>query len=165
MQHLTLVTGSLNRFQQVAFPESLRAPVLPPLQLLASDSATTSRTLPFPSPAPFPPFSQPITSRSTSATSLPSISSPLDGAPNSLGRKRFYLGNSPEPSLLPPIVRKPSSRPESPNISPSPESECCFGILDCRDFCEEEEDNEGESRQTSRTSVMRSTSAHSPRLK
>jgi hypothetical protein len=165
MQHLTLVTGSLNRFQQIAFPESLRAPVLPPLQLLTSDSATTSRALPFPSPTPFPPFSQPVTSRSTSAASLPSISSSLDIAPNPLGRKRFYLGNSPEPPLLPPIVRKPSPHPESPNISPSSESECCFGILDCRDLCEEEEGNEGESRQASRASVMRSTSEHSLRLK
>ncbi|KAF7783051.1 hypothetical protein Agabi119p4_2427 [Agaricus bisporus var. burnettii] len=156
MQHLSLVTGSLNRFQQIVFPETMRAPVLPPLQLpLASDLPSTSRTLSFPSSTPFPPFSQPTASRSTSATPLPSISSSFDESPNPRGRKRFYRGNSPEPPVLRPILRKPSSPSESPNISPSSESECCFGILDCRGLYEEEEDNEGEHRQISRTSMTR----------
>ncbi|KXN90164.1 hypothetical protein AN958_04654 [Leucoagaricus sp. SymC.cos] len=169
MQHLSLATSSLGRFQHLAFPEGMTyPPPLPPLQLpplpgLSPQSCPAS----FPSPAPSPPFSQVIL-HSPSRTVAPASTASLSSAPPLTasasypsGRKRLYREDSPDPPELPRIITNISPCFDNTKRSTSPESECCGGILDCRDLIEEDRDKENNDQPTSRLSVIRSTSEQS----
>ncbi|KAJ3565912.1 hypothetical protein NP233_g7343 [Leucocoprinus birnbaumii] len=167
MHHLALATSSLDRFQHMMFPDRTYRTTLPPLQLPPRPgSSSQGRPASFPSPAPSPPFSQtvlPSASRTVIPASTLSTSTPTFPTSNyySSGRKRLYREDSPEPTEPPRFPRKVSPRQSSPNGSLSPESECCGGILDCRDLIEDDRDNEGRDQPPSRSSVMRSASEQS----
>ncbi|KAF9445903.1 hypothetical protein P691DRAFT_805009 [Macrolepiota fuliginosa MF-IS2] len=168
MQHLSLATSSLSRFQQLAFPDRPHPSIPPFLQLPPlQDLPNPARPASFPSPAPSPPFSQATlqsSGRSTgqsSMTSLPTISPPpLSNTSYPSGRKRLYREDSPEPLEPSRSVRKILSRHDKPTRSPSSESECCGGILDCRDLVEEGDRGDG-GQPPSRLPTMRSASEHS----
>ncbi|KAF5351957.1 hypothetical protein D9756_007439 [Leucocoprinus leucothites] len=169
MHHLSLATSSLDRFQHIMFPDRTYPTTLPPLQLPPrSGLSIQGRPASFPSPAPSPPFSQanpPSPSRTVIPAPTPSFSTPSASLSSSYyyssGRKRLYREDSPEPAEPSRFVRDASPRPGSSQGSISPESECCGGILDCRDLIEEDRDNEDRDQPSSRLSVMRSTSEQS----
>jgi hypothetical protein len=169
MLHLSLATNSLSRFQRLAFPEREYSTTLSPLQQPPlPKSSTQSRSASFPSPTPSPPFPQAIL-HSPNRPDVPTPTAPVPSLPaqtpsntyHPSGRKRLYREDSPEPSESPRIVRNVSPCTDNSKRSLSPESECCGGILDCRDLIEEDRDNEDKDQAPRRLSIMRTTSEQS----
>ncbi|TFK44522.1 hypothetical protein BDQ12DRAFT_673141 [Crucibulum laeve] len=150
MRNLALASSSLARFQQLAFSEPHFA-ASRPLSQSATTAVTNLRPASFPSPAPSPPYSNPI------APSEPSH--PYYG-----GRKRLYREDSPPPPHLSTrsdySYHRHTSSSSRHTRSPSLGSECCGGIMDCRDLVEREGSEESDEDSTSRTrfSGLRSTS-------
>lgn len=147
---------SLARFQQLTFPES--SPPAPPSVSLSGLMDHTPK--PPPPLTPSPPFSETATQiSSTAERHLPSsVQTPQSSLPlpapytlrpeqphtsgDLLGSSQFTLHNQP-----------------SSSSSPSPESECCGGFLDCQELVEEEEEVGNDQVQLpGRLSDMRSTS-------
>lgn len=156
MHNLSLASASLARFQHLAFPE----PRLLSSETDGSSSSVSDRRLPpidtvlhglrpasFPSPSPSPPYS------------YPQLSSVTPRGYNPSSRKRLHREDSPHS----PILSRRESFTDSRRPSPSPSlgSDCCGGIMDCRDLVEPEGDDmsDGDSSSLSRMSRLRSTSA------
>jgi hypothetical protein len=153
MHNLSLASASLARFQHLAFPEprllssetvgSLLGP--PDRRLPALDTVLHGlRPASFPSPAPSPPYHY-----------SPSMSAAPRGY-NPPSRKRLHREDSP------PSPRE-SFADSRPSPSPSLGSECCGGIMDCRDLVEREGDEISDNESSmSRMSQLRSTSTAPP---
>jgi hypothetical protein len=128
MHNLSLASSSLARFQQLVSSEpSLRPQCSVPSQHLPREAETLPNLLrpaSFPSPAP------------SSASSLANPSPAQSHGPP--GRKRLHRQDSPEPPTSP---SHNSPYPQTDSRSPSVESECCGGIMDCRDLVESEGDH------------------------
>ncbi|PFH52036.1 hypothetical protein AMATHDRAFT_141157 [Amanita thiersii Skay4041] len=113
LQHLSLVSASLARFQQVVFPE-----------------IPTAETLPTSSPYPF--SASPV-SKSASPLHSPTVS--LDG-PLVTEQPAGVETNTPEFRTPDPVSDLPISTQELNKYVTSPD--CCGGFLDCRDMVDEE---------------------------
>ncbi|KAF6760071.1 hypothetical protein DFP72DRAFT_1063139 [Ephemerocybe angulata] len=154
LQHnISLVSSSLARFQDFAKQHPLpagpsRGVQLPPIQDCLRPPSLSQTPLPsvplrsspshHTSPPPYP--SQP-----------PYATQPFNHHPDSLprGRKRLCREESPSSSRSDSGPASTSSRYE-PTRSSSPESECCGGIFDCSELCEEEHDHAARSPPSSR---------------
>lgn len=164
MQDLTAVTASLARFQQLAFPNKQTVSATDnngrPTESSPHFSHTTAtsnalRPASFPSPAPSPPYNY-------------AVHASHDYNPPS--RKRFHREDSPSTpaswSLELPPPRLNDSRSTSRTRSPSLGSDCCGGIVDCRDLVEEEDDDmsddDDDRSPIPRTSLLRTTSDYRP---
>ncbi|KAF8070329.1 hypothetical protein FPV67DRAFT_1486956 [Lyophyllum atratum] len=130
MHNLSVASASLARFHQLAFHEphhisqSSRPSVESSNHPFSQRSAATANILrpaSFPSPAPSPPYVYPV----------PSLSS--NQGYNPPRRKRLYREDSPE-SVVSRSDDITHSRPQS--RSSSHDSDCCGGIMDCRDLIE-----------------------------
>ncbi|KAG6920092.1 hypothetical protein DXG01_010160 [Tephrocybe rancida] len=129
LHNLSIASASLARFHQLAFPEqrhssqdsrSRAGSTNHPLSQNPSNSANGLRHTSFPSPAPSPPYAYPPSDPS---------SSHYQNLPR---RKRLYREDSPD-SVVSPSVGV-DDRSESRSSSPT--SNCCGGIMDCRDLIE-----------------------------
>lgn len=129
MRDLSIATASLARFQQLAFTEPCRQqhppPPQPPSQAIPSLSTMGLRPASFPSPSP-----------STSPPFLQTVLNPDNTSYYSQNHKRYRVDE--------PEARNTSSARRNPSPSPSPStgSDCCGGLLDCRELVDDDESNE-----------------------
>ncbi|KAF5386008.1 hypothetical protein D9615_002373 [Tricholomella constricta] len=130
LHNLSVASSSLARFHQLAFPEphhgsQLGRPYVGSLNHPFSEHpATTSNVLrpaSFPSPAPSPPYAH------------PGLNPTINHNHNPPRRKRLYREDSPE-SVVARSEEMSYSRYGS--RSESPASDCCGGIMDCRELIE-----------------------------
>ncbi|KAG6866637.1 hypothetical protein C0991_000747 [Blastosporella zonata] len=124
LHSLSIASASLARFQQLAFPEprhasqDSRQSTNHPLTRYSGNAATALRRASFPSPAPSPPYTYPISESSSSHHhNLPR-------------RKRLYREDSPEPVVSP----SDDGDNRSDSTASSPISDCRGGIPDCRNL-------------------------------
>ncbi|KAG6821047.1 hypothetical protein H0H93_007937 [Arthromyces matolae] len=133
MHNLSIASASLARFQQLAFscqqPFERRTSIgmstsggaFP--QHSSNNNINILRPSSFPSPAPSPPYALPMADSSTSQIShLPPR------------RKRLYREDSPESVISLGDQDEHSRRSES--RASTPLSDCCGGIMDCRELIE-----------------------------
>jgi len=151
LKHLSAASASLSHFQQLAFPATLQGN--PPLAIPPTGQSHALRPASFPSPAPSPPSVYPtppssnynhIQNHGHSYASQSTLDESYRGRDTHIGELS--------------VSREAMSR------SPSLDSACCGGFLDCTELVEEEHDElqEDELGPSSvslvRTSGMRSTS-------
>lgn len=123
-----MASASLARFHQLAFSEPHISPGSGPaigssnhhpLFQRHTNATNVLRPASFPSPAPSPPYAYPTSSYSTNHSY------------NLHRRKRLYREDSPD-SVISHSEHTAYSRPTSRSLSP--DSDCCGGLMDCRDL-------------------------------
>ncbi|KAG6844411.1 hypothetical protein H0H87_007066 [Tephrocybe sp. NHM501043] len=149
MHNLSIASASLARFHQLAFPEQ-RHPIQDSRPSATSSNHSFSqyptgvsalRPASFPSPAPSPPYAYPISETSSSRHQTKT------------SRKRLYREDSPESVVGPEddLDNRCESRASSPL------SNCCGGIMDCRELIERVDSGARGGRDSSRSHTRQRT--------
>ncbi|KAF8638004.1 hypothetical protein AX16_010636 [Volvariella volvacea WC 439] len=165
MHNLAQASVSLARFQQLAFamvpPTAAAAPSASPLLPTHTNSPPGSqnnlRPASFPSPAP----SSTVSDLAHAATPRhePRYAHPQERLPRILSPPP-HRWSSPRHISRHHSLRPEDSRSHGGSRSPSPESDCCGGIMDCRELVENNDDRNHPTPlpPISRLSGLRSTS-------